>query len=183
MDDLTQRFWGGRNFADVRMRKFHDEKQFGGHQHPEGRDHRVVHGGFVHAVHNRAAKEQPARQKDDRPQRPGWADVGASLEYPFCACLAHLVEVVERRSQKLRLSIGARLDLRVCGVEALQRVIGLREGAAARGYGPLGYGCAFVVQQALANPVAVGLIKDGEVPGQRTPAAPSIRVLPSALLI
>jgi len=56
------------------------------------------------------------------------------------------------------LNIGARLDLRVCGVEALQSVIGLGEGMTARGYGPLGYGGAFVVQQALPNPVAVGLV-------------------------
>ena len=35
--------------------------------------------------------------------------------------------------------------------------------ASPRIYGPLGYGGAFVVQQALPNPVAVGLVEHGEV--------------------
>jgi hypothetical protein len=42
------------------MRKFHDEKQFGGYQHAQDRDQRAVHGGFFEAVNNRAAKKQPA---------------------------------------------------------------------------------------------------------------------------
>jgi len=38
LDYLAQRLRRGRDFADERVRQFHDEKQFGGYKHTEGRD-------------------------------------------------------------------------------------------------------------------------------------------------
>jgi hypothetical protein len=55
----SQRFRGRRQFADIRERKIQDEEQCRCHQHAHCRDHRVVHGGFLDAVNDRAAKDQP----------------------------------------------------------------------------------------------------------------------------
>ena len=81
------------------------------------------------------------------------------------------------------MSIVAGLYLLVCRVEPLQSTVGLRILNTSCGPGPLDYGRAFVLQQGLPDSVAVSFVERGQVFGQLTPAAPSMRDCASSLLI